>query len=190
MYEDKIADLEIEESFDMLLAYADALFEIGEHEKHLEAADRILEGSVMNNIKFFHGEDIFQKTLFQKAASNFNLYEFEKCDYILREMLKIDPYDRDGALFLKKCLRSMRSATIRKSRNISVLLLIGSAMLICLELLIVRSFFPTHPEGIVFLRTLTLALSVTVLLGGELYHRFRCSREVDNFVWHLKRRNK
>lgn len=183
-------DLELEESFDMLLAYADALFEIGDYEKHLEVADRILEESVMQNIKFFNGEDIFQKTLFKKAASNYSLYEFEKCDYILREMLKIDPYDKDGGLFLKKCLRNMRSQVIKKSRAISVFLLIVSALLICLEFLVVQSFFPNHSEVFAFIRIGTLVLSVSLLLGGELYHRIRCSREVDDFVRHLKRREK
>lgn len=190
LYEDKIEGLEFEESFDMLLAYADALFEIGDYERHLRVADQVLEVSVMNNIKFFNGEDVFQKTLFKKAASNYSLYEFEKCDYLLRELLRIDPYDSDGALFLKKCLRDMRSSLVKKTRAASVLLLIISAIIICFELLAVHSFYPEWAGVVAFLRNVILGLTVLVLLGGELYHRLRSYREVDNFVEHLRRRKK
>jgi hypothetical protein len=190
LYEDKIAGLEFEESFDMLLAYAEALFEIGDYERHLRVADQVLELSVMNNIKFFNGEDVFQKTLFKKAASNYSLYEFEKCDYLLRELLRIDPYDSDGALFLKKCLRDMRSNLVKKTRAASVLLLIISAIIICFELLAVHSFYPAWAGAVAFLRNVTLGLTVLVLVGGELYHRLRSYREVDNFVEHLRRRKK
>ena len=190
LYEDKMKGLEFEESFEMLLAYANALFEIGDHEKHIHASDRILEESVMNNVKFFNGEDVFQKTLFKKAASNFSLHELEKCDYLLREMLRIDPYFEDGALFLKKCLRTTRPNLIKKSRALSMLFLLLSALIICLELLVVQSFYPEVADVVAFSRSITLGLSIFVLVGGELYHRLRCSREVDNFVDHLKRRKK
>ncbi len=185
-----MADLEFEESFDMLLAYADALFEVGDYQRHLVVADQILEASVMNNIKFFNGEDVFQKTLFKKAASNYSLYELENCDYLLRELLRIDPYDSDGALFLKKCLRDMTSGIVKKTRAISVLFLIISAVIICFELVAVDSFYPEWAGFIALLRTSTLGLAMLVLVGGELYHRLRCHREVDNFVLHLRRRKK
>ena len=190
LYEEKMEGLEFEESFDMLLAYATALFEIGDYDKHLIVADRVLEVSVMNNVKFFNGEDVFQKTLFKKAASNYSLYKLEKCDYLLRELLRIDPYDNDGALFLKKCLRDMHSTVIKKTRAASVLLLIISAFIICIELMVVHSFYPQLGGFVALIRNATLGLSISILIFGELYHRLRCHREVDNFVEHLKRRKK
>ena len=190
MYEDKIERLNFDEYFEMLLAYANALFVVGEYEKHLVVADRILEASVMNNVKFFKGEDIFQKTLFKKAASNFNLHRLEKCDYLLRELLRIDPHDRLGALFLKKCLRSMRSSLIRITRATAVLLLLLSAVVISAELFVVQPVYPQYAPLIAIARTLTLGLSFFILLGGELYHRLRCKHEVDNFVAHLRKRKK
>lgn len=188
LYQDKLDGLEFDESFDITLAYTSALFEIGDHENHLKAADNVLEMSVMNNVKFFNGEDVFQKTLFKKAASNFSLHQLENCDYILREMLRIDPYHQDGALFLKKCLRTMRSELLKKSRAFSVLLLIISAVMICLEWLVVESFYPEYIEQAALVRTCVLALSFFILVGGEVYHRLRCSWEVEHFVGHLKKR--
>ncbi len=190
LYEGKMGGLDFEESFDMLLAYTNALFEIGDHEKHLLVADRVLEASVMNNVKFFNGEDVFQKTLFKKAASHHSLLELEKCDYLLRELLRIDPYNNDGALFLKKCLRDMRSSTVKKTRAASVVLLLVSALILCIELLVVHPLYP-HLKGLAGLfRNMTMGLCVLTLVFGELYHRLRCHREVDNFVEHLKRRKK
>ena len=190
LYEEKMDGLDFEESFDMLLAYCNALFEIGDHDKHLAIADRVLEASVMNNVKFFNGIDVFQKTLFKKAASSYNLYELEKCDYLLRELLRIDPFDNDSVLFLKKCLRDMRSSVVKKTRAASMLFLIISAFIICTELLVVQPLYPELGGLAALLRDTTLGLTVFLLLGGELYHRMRCQREVDNFVEHLKRREK
>ena len=190
LYERKMDRLEFEESFDMLLAYTNALFEIGDHEKHLAVSDRVLEASVMNNVKFFNGEDVFVKTLFKKAASHHSRDELEKCDYLLRELLRIDPYNMDGALFLKKCLRDMRSATVKKTRAASVVLLLLGALLLCIEMLVVRPLYPDLIGSVVLMRNALLGLCVGVLVFGELYHRLRCHREVDNFVEHLKRRKK
>ena len=84
----------------------------------------------------------------------------------------------------------MRPSLIRKSRALSVLFLLVSAFIICFELLVVESFFSELKGAVALSRTATLGLSVFVLISGELYHRVRCAREVDNFVEHLKKRKK
>ncbi len=182
--------LDFDEYFEMLLAYTKALFEVGDFEKHLKMADRVIEVSIMNNVKFFGGEDVFQDTLFKKAASNFQLQDYERCDYILRELLRIDPYHTDGAMFLRKCLRKIKSSFVRKTRATAMSLILLSAIIICFEVVVVRSLYPEYSSLIETVRNATLSASIIVLAGGDLYHRLRCSREVDNFVDHLKKRKK
>ncbi len=189
-FEDVLPDLEFEEYFEMLLAYTKALFEVGDFDKHLELADKVIEVSMLNNIKFFNGEDVLQLTLFKKAASSFQLYEYEKCDYLLRELLRIDPFDTDSALFLKKCLRQINSSIVQKAKAASILLLLISAFIICLEVVVVRNFYPDQTAFVETLRNYSLLSSVLILIGGHLFHYIRCSREVDNFVGHLKKRKR
>jgi len=189
-FEPVIQGVEFDEYFEILLAYVKALFEIGAFEKHLEMADKVIEVSVMNNVKFFNGEDVLQDTLFKKAASKFQLHEYERCDYILRELLRIDPYHKDGTMFLKKCLRKMNSALVRQTRAVSISLLLLSAIVICFEMLAIRNFFPEYDHDIEIFRNLLLVISLTILVGGILFHRLRCGREVDNFVDNLKKRKK
>ncbi|HFA47938.1 MAG TPA: hypothetical protein ENJ95_02840 [Bacteroidetes bacterium] len=189
-YEGKLKGLEFEEYFEILLAYTNALFETGAHREHLKAADEVIETSMMNNVKFFNGDDVLQNTLFKKAASCFQTHQLEKADYLLRELLRIDPYDEDGALFLKSCLRKMRSDIVKKARAVSLFLLLMSALLICVEVLLVRRHYPIYTDLVVASRNSTLFLSVMVMLGAGLYHRMRTDREVENFVEHLKKRKK
>ncbi len=189
-FEPTMDGLDFQEYFEMLLAYAKALFEIGAFEKHIAMADKVIEVSMMNNVKFFNGEDVFQTTLFKKAASNYQLHKFENCDYILRELLRIDPYHNDGAMFLRKCLRKIKSSFIRQTRGITISLILLSAIIVCIEVVVIRSLYPEYSDLVKTMRNAILLTSFIVLVGGDVFHRLRCSREVDNFVEHLKKRKK
>jgi len=139
-------------------------------------------------VKFFHGVDVFQKTLLQKATSHFNLYNLEKSEYILRELLRIDPYDEEAAELLKKCLQKMRSPFARRSRAIAMSLFLLSALVICLEMLAVRPFYEAQVKTVEYTRTGIFVLGLLILAGGELFHRYRCIKEVDGFLEIIKQR--
>ena len=188
--EKEIRELEFDEYFEIMDAYTNALFEVGSYQKHLLMADAVIEASVMNNIKFLNGEDVFHRTLFKKAASCFHLHDLEQCDYILREILRIDPRDAHAAMFLKKCLRQMRPALVRQSRAAAVFLFLLSALVICLEILIVRPFYPMYDQLVEASRNTIFLLGFAVLAGGDLLHRWRTNREVDGFVEGLRRRGR
>ena len=189
-YEAQIRQLEFEEYFELLLAYTNALFEIGPYEKHLLMADTVIETSISNNIKFFHGEDVFQHTLFKKAASCYHTYRLEQADYILRELLRIDPFDADAALFLKKCLRKMNPSLVRTARAMAMVLFFASALVILVEMLAVRIFYPMYTDTFELTRNSLFLLGLAAIAGGHLLHRWRSVREVDNFVEVLKRRRR
>jgi len=188
--EKEIRELDFDEFFEMMAAYTNALFEIGAYEKHLLMADAVIEASVMNNIKFFNGEDIFHKTLFKKAAACFHTWQLEKADYILRELLRMDPRDEYSALFLKKCLRKMRPTLVRYSRAAGMLCFLLSAVIICFEMLIVRSFYPVYTDIFEASRNAVFFTGLAAMGGGDLLHRWRTNREVDRFVRMLRRRRK
>lgn len=188
--EEQILHLDFEEYFEILDAYTNALFETGAYEKHLLMADAVIEASVMNNVKFFKGEDVFLRTLFKKAASSFQLHDLKQSEHILRELLRIDPYDQQAALFLKKCLRKMHSLLVRQTRAVSILLFLLSALIICVELLVIRPFYPMLDQLVEISRNFIFLLGIVVLAGGDIAHRWQSAHQVDVFVEMLKKRSK
>ena len=144
--------------------------------------DGVVEFSIKHNIQKFQGKDIFQHMLFRKAASLYNSLEYEKSDYILRELIKINPYNEDAALFLKKCLRKMRTGMIYHTRAASIFLFLFSAFVISLEVLLVRPFYKEYTQYIEISRNSIFLLGCLVLIIGDLIHRWQMDREVDQFV--------
>jgi len=188
--EAEIRGLDFDEYFELMNAYTNALFEIGAWQRHLLMADAVIEASIQENVQEFHGEDVFQHTLFRKAASCFQLFEPERTEYILRELLRINPNHADAALFLKKCLRNMRPWTVRQTRAAAVVLFFVAALAILLQIFVVRNFYEhlTRPVDIFWWSA--LALGILVLGMGEALHYWRCDREVENFLRVVKIRRR
>jgi len=187
-YEEKeteIRKLDFEESFELLVAYVNALFEIGAYQKHLLMVDYVIESSILGNIQYYQGEDIYCKMLFKKSASHYNLFEFEKADYILRELVKMNPYNEDNILFLKKCLRRKNTNIINQARAGGILLFLLSAIVISFEVLLIRPFYKNFVDVIEISRIVLFLLGVVFLLGGDFIHRWKIEREVNQFVQSL-----
>lgn len=188
--EAEIRGLDFDEYFELMNAYTNALFEIGAWQRHLLMADAVIEASIQENVQEFHGEDVFQHTLFRKAASCFQLFEPERTEYILRELLRINPTHADASLFLKKCLRNMRPWLVRQTRAAAVVLFFVAALAVVLQIFVVRNFYEhlTRPFDIFWWSA--LALGILVLGMGEALHHWRCDREVENFLRAVKRRRR
>lgn len=186
--EEQIRELDFAEYFVILMAYTNALFETGAYQKHLLMADVLIETSVMNDVELFRGEDVFRYALFRKASSYFFLHELDKCEYILRELLRINPYDQPAALLLKKCLRKKHPAFVAQARAAAIFLFLLSAFIICLEVLIVRPFYPAFDQPVEMSRNFVFLLGILALVSGDLIHWRRSIREVDAYVEGLKER--
>ncbi len=186
--EDAIRQLDFNENFELLVAYVNALFEVGSYQRHLLMVDLIIEMAIVQNIRQYRGEDVYHKMLFRKAASLYNLMEYNKADYILRELIKMDPYDEDSIMFLKKCLRKKEPGFLNKAKAASIFLFLMAAFVISIEVLFVRPFYKMHVAPVEASRNAIFLLGCIFLLGGNLFHRFRVYREVNQFVEHIRRR--
>ncbi|MBX2873143.1 MAG: hypothetical protein KTR30_13610 [Saprospiraceae bacterium] len=180
--EDDIKELDFQEFFELLFAYVDALFEIGSYRKHLLLVDYVIECSISNNIKYLEEKDVFHHLLFRKAASLYNTLSYHKADYILRELIRINPEQEDVSRFLKKCLRKMNPAIIRHSRAASILMFFVAAIIICVEVLFVRPFIAEWIPPVELSRNLIFGFGCFILLCGSLTHRWQIDREVNAFV--------
>lgn len=182
-----IEGLEFEEHFEMTTAYVNALFEVGAYHKHLALVDSIIEAAITNNISFYKGEDIFLKMLFRKAASLYNLFEYDQSEYILREIVRINPWENDAVQFLKKCLRSRQPRYVQYARASSIFLFLTAALVIALEVLFIRSFYPEQSAAAEQTRLVLFGLGGLILVGGDLFHRLRVEQHVNDFVYRIRR---
>ncbi|HMQ46396.1 MAG TPA: hypothetical protein PKA00_02010 [Saprospiraceae bacterium] len=181
-YESSIRELDFPEYFDLLVAYTNALFEVGAYQKHLLMADVVIETSIEYNISDFQGKDIYYQTLFRKAAALYNLRAFHQAEYILKELIRIEPYNEDAILFLKKCLRKIEPPFINTCRAIAIFMLLMAALIIGVEVLFIRPFYKIYVPGVETARNSIFFLSCLVILGGFGWHYFKVQSYVNRFV--------
>lgn len=184
--EDKILLLEFDEFFELLVAYVNALFEIGAYRKHLLLVDVVIEKSISNNIKIYRGEDIFHKMLFRKAASFYNIYEFPKSEYILGELLKMQPEDPANAMLYRKCRLKARPRLLKQARATGVFLFFMAVIIIGMEVLFIRPWHEMHVPLIVAVRNSSFLLGFAALLFGFGFNYFLANRDLKVLLAQLK----
>jgi tetratricopeptide (TPR) repeat protein len=186
-YEKDIVQLDFEESFELLVTYTHALFEIGEYRKHLSKADKVISTSIIQNVATIKGQEVYHATLFRKAASYYNLQEFVQAKHILEELLKMNPYNALAAKLLGRVLRDDKPQYIRHARAASICLYLLSALIICLEVLVVKPFYEQYAVKVEILRNTIFFVGVFTLIGSELWHRWQAYQYVHNFQENIKK---
>ncbi|GIV31896.1 MAG: hypothetical protein KatS3mg030_198 [Saprospiraceae bacterium] len=187
-HEEEIKMLEFDEYFEILIAYTDALFETGAYEKHLLMVDAVIETAFMNNINYFNGQEILLHSLFRKAASCYHIYQLEKAENILRQLLAIEPHHMHASRFLKKCMRSQAPRVIMNARAVAILLLFLTAFVICIEWLWVRPLHPTWMQAFVAIRYSLFGAGLLLLFGSYVWHYLKVEKTVNRLVKQLKMR--
>lgn len=190
--EKSIAMLDFEEYFELLVAYTQALFEIGDYRKHITLADLVIQTSILQNVTYVGSQEVYCSTLFQKAASYYNLREFDKSKHILTELLKINPEDTLTNRFFIKVLKDDLPSYIKHTRATAVFLFLMSAILICIEVLFIQPFYTIYGGLMEVSRNSVFALGVLILVGAELFHKWKAHIHVNKLVSEnkLKKQNK
>ncbi len=189
-FEDDIQTFDLEEFLDCTLAYSNALFETGNHGQHLVMCDHLLEIVIMQNIETWGGEDLYKRLLFKKAASLFQLREYPKAEYVLRELVKIYPSEKLPRRFLEKCLLRQKPAWLTKTRATCVGLSLLAALVIAVELFAIKPFLPDWLFGFQVAHNILLLSGIGVFVLGESHHAWRCRKAVARFSAKMRRRKK
>jgi len=176
-----LRQLDGEEYFDMMVLYGEALFEVGEYARQAKLADHIVEMSIERNIVMHRGQDVYFETLFKKAASLHNLDKIDPAVHILKELVKINPDHESTKLFLINCIIRQKKPSVRPYRNISLLLLLSSAVIIAIELILVRRLWPSWTMVIEMIRNGLFITGVILLIAGEVMMRYRAVEDVYSF---------
>lgn len=176
-----LRELDTDEYFDMMVLYGEALFETGEYARQAKLADHIIEMSIERNIVMHRDQDVYFETLFKKAASLHNLDRIDQAVHILKELIKINPDHESSKLFLINCLIRQKKPAVKPYRHISLVLLLSSAAVIAVELLLVRTFWPSWTSIIEMLRNGLFISGVILLVTGEVLVRYRAVEDVYSF---------
>ncbi len=163
-------------------AYAEALFEMGRFNMHLQVADHLIEMAIMHNIKYVNGRDLYFETLFQKAASLYNLNRNDEAIHILKELLKMEPLNDSSRLFLINCFVREKAKMLHQVRKVSLVAVLASAVIIALELTIFRPFLESAVPTVEIIRNSLFLSGAGLLIAGELFVRYRAVSRMYTFV--------
>lgn len=170
-YEEKeaqIGQLNFGEYFDLTVAYVDALFETGTYRKHLLMVDGVIEASIEHNVQYVGRTDIYRRMLFRKAASCYRLQEYDTAAHVLRELIRMDPAEPDNFHFYWRVLRTRYHRLQQVFRAIAIVCFLLAAIVICVEVLAIRSFYPSWTGWVENSRNLILGLGLLAFGAGEL----------------------
>lgn len=184
--EETIRGLDFEEYFEMLIAYVNSLFEVGFHQKHLLMVGVAIEEVIVQNVASPPGESLYEQLLFRKAASHFQCLQYDQCHYVLMQLIRIDPYHTDAISFLKKCRRRMEPAFLEHAKAMAIFLFLLSALVIAIEVLLVRPFYEMHAGLVERSRNTIFAMGCLSLVGGLLLHRLRVEQRVERLVQQIR----
>lgn len=166
-----IKALDFDEYFEILTAYVRSLFEAGAYQKHADMADVVIEAAIINNLKVYRGDDIYEKTLFQKAASLFHLQKYPAASHILSELIKINPSEPAYRLFLIKTLLQIKPSYLHILQGLAIALYLFAIVLVSLQTFYLDPFKPEWSTLALSGRNFSLFAATIFLISSDLVFR-------------------
>ena len=185
-HEQQINDLDFREFYDLKQTYLRALYQIGAYNSFVNLVDDLIEDTIYNNIKNYQGRDIFQELLFKKACSHHYLREFTQAEHILKELIKIAPENQQYSRFLKRNYSSSKPSYVRHTRAGSVLIFMLTTIVIAVEILIVRNFWPEQTSFFEKIRNALFITGLFVLISGDSIHYWLIHRKTNQLLREIK----
>jgi len=187
---DEIQSLDFDEYFDILVAYVQALFDIGAYTKHVSMADVVIEASIINNVHVYKGINLYEKTLFQKSASLYNLQRYDESIHILSELLKINPFEPNyRAFWIKNKLRK-KPGYLQVLQGLSISLFFATMILIGVSGFYIEPFKPEFLELAYALRNILFITGIAFIALADGIHRLSAYIQVSKLIFRSKEKLK
>ncbi|WP_367393101.1 hypothetical protein [Lewinella sp. LCG006] len=183
-WEAQIAKLDDDQHYELLFAFTNALFEVGAYRQFLVVVDQAILVSLDES---FHKEEafkqqLFEQLLFRKAAAFIQVIEPAKAEHVVRELLRINPKHALAPLLLQKTLRQQNTSISTLTRAIAILLFGLSALIILIEVLVIRSFYDMYTAPVELSRNLIFIGGLLILGLGEALTHWRAYRYTRRFL--------
>ncbi len=162
--------------------YTLATFEIGDYRKFVSLSDHLLEKIIMENVGKFNQEDAYEKILFIKGACHINLKEYSRAEYILKELIKINPSERlyTKAFFQNRFMEKIKDCMTLK---LFTAVMLFSIIAMCLiEIMVINPFYPQNLALSSTVRsTMTLSL-FGIIVSYAAFHLIAAKRQIRNLI--------
>jgi hypothetical protein len=176
--EEAFSALYPEEYLDCTLDYTQALFQTNDYTRHVVMCDHLIEYVMTENLDHWGGEDQFTTLLWSKSQSLYHLHEFEKASKVLRDLVRIDPYQTDSRALWLLCLLRQKPPFRQQVRAIALLVLLLAAVAAGLAGLVFEAWFPQWQQTASWAAVALLGVGMTLLLGVEVVHYIRSVMKV------------
>ncbi len=160
---EKIQYLETLESFELLVAYNEALFDVGAHQAHVKTSTQVLETSIQENIKKFGGQNIFEHTLYCKAQSHIKLYEVEAAIHIFQELIRIDANNTTYKNGLQNCYMSKQPDFLLYAKAVFIVFNLIVAAIIGVKLFVIEPFYPQYEQLTDIILVVSIVLGISII---------------------------
>jgi tetratricopeptide (TPR) repeat protein len=161
------------EKLELSIDYTIALFEIGKYEKYLYLVDDLIEKVIEDNIRKINGVDVFETLLFKKAASHFNLKEYDLSINILRQLVKINGNEPLYKRLLSKAIRSERQ--LNKNglfHPITFVVFLTALIMKVLDIFIIDAFYNQYHDqfSVIYLTLFGIGIALIVYSYIQFLH--------------------
>lgn len=172
-----IGRLDPHEHFELTVLYVDALFATGAHRKHLLMVDLVIFTSIDRNIQWLHGVDIYERMLFRKAASAFRVQDYPTTVNITQALVRMYPDQPLYHRLLRTALFRQQATLLQLGRGGAIFCLLLTALVIVLDLLVVKNFYPAQHYALLWLRNDLFLLSLLWLGACTAWAFYRAHRQ-------------
>jgi tetratricopeptide (TPR) repeat protein len=183
-WEAQIGQLEDDQHYELLFSFTHALFEVGAYRQFLSVVDQAILVALDPAFRpdQLQQQEEFELLLFRKSAAYLQILEPARAEHIARELTRINPQHKFARLLLQKSLRQQNTGINLTTRAFAILLFGLSALIILIEVLVIRSFYNMYTVPVEWSRNLIFLAGLLVLGLGELLTFWRAYRQTKQFV--------
>lgn len=179
----QIQMLDFEERLEMNIDYCLCLFEIGRYERYLEKVDPVIESVIEENIYEYMKVPIFEDLLFKKAACYHNLYQFQKAEHLLIQLMRIAPNHPGCLTLLAYCKQRSEKDFFIMFKAMAIVCLFMAVSITLAGIILIEPFHDQYLAPFMMLRNGLLGLAAVLLLGQEILINIEIYKETRHFSW-------
>mgnify|MGYP000176448802 CR=1 FL=1 len=147
--------------------FAIASYEVKDYYGFLSVVDRLITMVIRDNIYEIDGVDVYKDLLYRKAWATHRVLDYYKADHIFSELVKIDSDNQHYTKgYLKNSIEKKRYE-VKYLNATSIILFVLAAAVICVEILMVRTFYKEWTQMVEYSRNLIFLGGILVLLFLE-----------------------
>jgi hypothetical protein len=171
--EARIDRLSGEEYFAIWTVFLEALYDREDWGYLLGVCDEVIHYSILNSIKFYNGEDIYNKALFYKAFSYYKMENIKESLYVLQQLLRLKPKSPRYLHLVKKCFMRSRPSHIAFLYSAALGLYFTAALVASVKFIYIEPFAPEY-DSVFLTFQISLFCFSAFLIGFTyfLHHRW------------------